>query len=115
MALIYHIARATDWQRALPVGEYRISTVDKTLEQQGFIHASTASQVAGVANAIFAGVPDLVLLLIDEDLVGPEIRYEAPPGGTQRYPHIYGPLGTDAVVGTQPLEPGADGRFHFAG
>jgi uncharacterized protein (DUF952 family) len=115
MAVIYHIARAADWERARPAGEYRMSTVDTTLEQQGFIHASTASQVAGVANRFYAGVPDLVLLEIDEELLGPEIRYEAPPGGTQRYPHIYGPLNTGAVVGTRPLEPGADGRFQFAG
>lgn len=115
MAVIYHIARAADWQRARQAGEYRMSTVDTTLEQQGFIHASTAGQVAGVANAIFAGVPDLVLLEIDDRLVGPEIRYEVPPGGTERYPHIYGPLNTDAVLGTLPLEPDADGRFHFPG
>lgn len=116
MAVIYHIARAADWERARRAGEYRVSTLDRTLEQQGYIHASTASQVAGVANAFYTGVPDLVLLVIDEDRVGPEIRYEAPePGAAEVYPHIYGALNADAVVGAGPLEPDADGRFHFAG
>jgi len=116
MAVIYHIARAADWEHARQAGEYRVSTLDRTLEQQGYIHASTASQVAGVANAVYTGVADLVVLVIDEGLVRPEIRYEAPePAATELFPHIYGPLNADAVVGTRPLEPESDGRFHFAG
>jgi uncharacterized protein (DUF952 family) len=30
------------------------------------------------------------------------------------FPHIYGPLNTDAVVTVRPLAPGPDGQFSFA-
>lgn len=110
--MIYHIATAADWAQALRDGQYTTSTRDRTLAEEGFIHASTAEQVAPVANAFYQGVPDLVVLVIDPGLVGPEIRHESVAGSS--YPHIYGPLNADAVVGTRPLEPGPDGVFTFA-
>ena len=110
--MIYHIATAADWARALRDGRYTTSTRGRTLAEEGFIHASTAGQVAAVANAFYRGVFDLVVLVIDPDRVVPSIRYELVAGSS--YPHIYGPLNTDAVVGTRPLEPGPDGEFTFA-
>ena len=111
--MIYHIATAADWARAQRDGQYATSTRGRTLAEEGFIHASTAGQVAPVANAYYRGVPDLVVLVIDPGRVGPEIRYELVPGSGAPYPHIYGPLNTDAVAGTRPLEPGPDGEFTF--
>lgn len=113
MGLIYHIADTADWQRAQQGGEYRTSTRGQSLEQQGFIHASTADQVAPVANAIYAGAPGLLVLVIDEDRVEPEIVYEPVPGWNTPFPHIYGPLDVDAVVETLPLVPDASGRLTF--
>jgi uncharacterized protein (DUF952 family) len=110
---IYHIATAADWERARRDGRYTMSTRGLTLAEEGFIHASTAAQVALVANAFYQGAPDLLLLVIDPDLVGPEIRYEPVPGQPQPYPHIYGPLNLDAVVETRPFEPDPDGQFTF--
>jgi Protein of unknown function (DUF952) len=45
------------------------------LAEEGFIHASTAAQVTQVANAFYRGEPDLLPLVIDTGLVGPEIRW----------------------------------------
>jgi uncharacterized protein (DUF952 family) len=105
MALIYHLAAAADWERAREEGEYRLSTLGMTLEEVGFIHCSRAGQVAGVAERYYRGQTGLVLLEIDEDLVGPEVRYETAPGTEERFPHIYGPLNTTAVVTAQPFTP----------
>jgi uncharacterized protein (DUF952 family) len=102
VAFIYHIAAAADWERAVREGQYTMSTRGLTLAEQGFIHASTAAQVAQVASAFYQGVPDLLLLVIDTDRVIPEIRYEPVPGQPDPYPHIYGPLNTDAVLETRP-------------
>ena len=113
MAFIYHIAVAADWERAVRDGQYTMSTRGLTLAEQGFIHASTAGQVAPVANAFYRGEPGLLLLVIDPALVGPEIRYEHVPGQADPYPHIYGPLNLDAVVRAQPFGPGSDGQFAF--
>ncbi|MCU1654498.1 MAG: hypothetical protein JWQ60_5647, partial [Pseudonocardia sp.] len=55
MGVIYHIAYRTDWERARRAGQYSVSTRGVSLAEQGFIHASTAAQVAGVANAFYTG------------------------------------------------------------
>ena len=115
VTFIYHIAAAADWERARRDGQYTTSTRGLTLAEQGFIHASTAGQVALVANAFYQDAPDLLLLVIDPGRVAAEIRYEPVPGQARPYPHIYGPLNIDAVVQTRPFEPGPDGQFAFEG
>jgi uncharacterized protein (DUF952 family) len=111
--IIYHIAASADWDQARSDGHYTTSTRGQTLAEQGFIHGSTAEQVAPVANMIYKGEPDLVVLVIDTDRVGPEIRWEDVPGWDAPFPHIYGPLNADAVIGARPLRPGPDGEFSF--
>ena len=113
MSVIYHIAMAADWKQALADGEYTMSTRGLTLAEQGFIHASTASQVAGVANAFYQGAPDLVLLVIDPGKLTAPLRYDEVPGSGEPFPHIYGPLNTGAVIETVPFPPGPDGTFSF--
>jgi uncharacterized protein (DUF952 family) len=114
MTFIYHIATAAAWAQAQRDGQYTRSTLDRTLAQEGFIHASTAAQVTRVANAFYRGVPDLLLLVIDPDRLDAEVRYEPVPGQPQPYPHIYGPLNLGAVVQTRPFRPDPDGQFSFA-
>jgi uncharacterized protein (DUF952 family) len=111
--VIYHIAYAADWTQAQESGRYRMSTRGKTLEQQGFIHASTATQVVTVADANYLGEAGLLVLVIDESRVESAIVYESVPDSDDPFPHIYGPLNVDAVVGTLPFAPGPDGRFAF--
>ncbi|HTX80884.1 MAG TPA: DUF952 domain-containing protein [Streptosporangiaceae bacterium] len=114
MSVIYHIATESDWAQAQADGEYTTSTRGSTLAEQGFIHGSTAGQVAPVANMIYKGLPGLLVLVIDTDRVRPEIRYERVAGWDEPFPHIYGPLNADAVVVTRRLDPGPDGQFTFA-
>jgi uncharacterized protein (DUF952 family) len=111
--LIYHITTASDWAQAQASGEYTLSTRGRTLAEEGFIHCSTTGQVAGVANAVYQGLPDLLVLVIDTDRVVPQIRFDPVPGSDEQFPHIYGPLNTDAVVETRRFEPGPGGRFSF--
>ena len=111
---IYHIATRADWQQALGDGVYTRSSVDRTLAEEGFIHASQESQVARTANKFYRDVPgELLLLVIDTDLVAAEVRYEDVPGAELPFPHIYGPLNTDAVLAAVPLTAGTDGTFAF--
>jgi uncharacterized protein (DUF952 family) len=111
---IYHIAVRADWERALTDGVYTRSSVDKTLAEEGFIHASQESQVARTANKYYRDVPgDLVLLVIDPGRLDAEVRYEDVPGAELPFPHIYGPLNVGAVLAAVPLAPGTDGMFGF--
>jgi len=101
MASIFHVTTADVWDAAVAEGEYRQSTLDRTLEEEGFIHCSTAAQVPGTLRRFYQGIDDLVRLEIDPDQVGAEVRYEGDP---EAFPHIYGPLPVDAVVGVEPIE-----------
>jgi uncharacterized protein (DUF952 family) len=106
MARIFHIALAADWGRAVSAGEYRVSTLGKTLEEGGFLHMSYAAQWAGVLAAYYRDVTEpLVLLEVDPDRVGSPVVVELSPGapeGAEAYPHLYGPLPVDAVVAVHP-------------
>ena len=113
MAIIYHIALACDWELALASGEYTTSTRGVTLAEQGFIHASNARQVAGVANSFYRGAPGLLVLVIDAELLTAPLRYDDVPGSDEPFPHIYGPLNAGAVIATLPFAPGPDGEFTF--
>lgn len=110
---IFHIARRAEWEGC--GGDYRISTLGMTLDDVGFIHCSTAAQVAAVANAFYRGEDDLVVLTIDPGRVGADVRFENTVGGTELFPHVYGSLPAAAVVAVAPLRPGKDGRFEFDG
>jgi uncharacterized protein (DUF952 family) len=66
--------------------------------------------VVRVANARFAGARDLVLVCVAADRLGAPLRYEAgEPGSEELFPHLYGPLATDAVVDVLPFVAGAGG------
>jgi uncharacterized protein (DUF952 family) len=100
---IFHLATERDWRAASESGEYDTSTIGRTLAEEGFIHASRASQVDRVAKAFYADVDEpLVLLQIDPALLGSTVRLERPDGSDQDFPHIYGPIPTDAVVAATP-------------
>ncbi len=112
MGWLYHIATVPDWDQARRDGEYRTSTRGRSLDEEGFIHASTAAQVLPVANAFYRDEQqDLVLLVLDSGRIGAEIRREPVPGQADPFPHIYGPLEVTAVVQAVPLERDPDGSF----
>lgn len=100
---LYHLALAGEWDPEQ--AEYRRSTLGRSLEEEGFVHCSTAEQVQATADGYYRGRPDVVLLTIDRRLVDSEIRVE---GG---FPHVYGPIPTRAVVVASPVPVGADGRL----
>lgn len=108
-SIILHICSSTAWTETKNGnGEFRCPSLDS----EGFIHCSTPDQVVGVANYLFRGQCGLVLLVIDPESVVPSIRYED-AGNGKLYPHIYGPLNVNAVVGVEAFKPSADGTFQL--
>ena len=112
--MIYHLALASDWEAAVEAGEYRVSTLGRTLAQEGFVHASTSSQVRDVADTYYAGVRDqLVLLTIDERRLTVPLLWDAVEGSPEPFPHLYGPLDVSAVVLATPLLRDGTGRLEI--
>ena len=104
---LFHVALAADWEAARQAGDYRVSSLGRTLAEEGFLHASYAHQWPGVLAAYYADVAEpLVLLEIDPDRLAVPVVVEAPTGsqpGAEQFPHVYGPLPVDAVVAVTPL------------
>lgn len=80
-----------------------------SLQAEGFVHCSTREQLLATAERYFAGVDGLRVLELDPSRLASELKYEESTGG-ELFPHIYGPINADAVVGEAVLER-RDGRF----
>ena len=91
---IYHITKKETWTEAKAKNIYDFCT----LKTSGFIHASTKDQYQNIADSKFKDEKDLVLLKIDPTRLDEKIVYENLEGGSELYPHIYGPLKINAVV-----------------
>ena len=99
---IYHLALRDEWNEAVERNEpYRRSTLGRSLDDEGFIHCSFAHQVEMIADLVYRG-RDVVLLTIDPSRVQAEVRVENLDGGEDLFPHVYGALPLDAVIGVDP-------------
>ncbi len=107
---IYHMCRRSEWEAAQASGVYAGSSQDAA---DGFIHFSTAAQVALSAARHRAGQTDLVLLTVDAAVLGGALRWEPSRKGAL-FPHLYGPLPLAAVLAVDDLPLGDDGRHVFA-
>jgi uncharacterized protein (DUF952 family) len=94
MSRIYHITSANEAREAQRTGLYE----PQAFGREGFIHCSYARQVNAVANRIFRGRPDLVLLEIDPAQLGCRVVDENLEGGSELYPHVYGRIRMTAVL-----------------
>lgn len=109
MATIYKICPQELWREAEAGNSFKGAPIDKA---DGFIHFSTAEQVKETAAKHFAGQSDLVLVAIDETLLGPELRYEVSRGGAL-FPHLYAEMGLNAVIWVKPLPLDDSGQHLF--
>jgi uncharacterized protein (DUF952 family) len=106
MTTIYKICETPQWAQAERNGAFRGSAVDLA---DGYIHFSTAAQVAGTAAKHFAGMSDLVLVAAGAEDLGGGLKWETSRGGAL-FPHLYGPLPLAAVRWVQALLLDDDGR-----
>lgn len=105
-ATIYKICDTALWREAERAGVFAGAPVDRA---DGYIHFSTAGQVAETAARHFAGQADLVLVAVDAAALGLALRHEPSRGGAL-FPHLYGTLPLSAVRWVKPLPLGADGH-----
>jgi uncharacterized protein (DUF952 family) len=108
-ATIYKICPQGLWREAQECGVFRGAAIDL---KDGFIHFSTAEQVAETAARHFAGAGDLLLIAVDAEALGGALRWEPSRGGAL-FPHLYGALPLAAVRWAKPLPLGSDGRHAF--
>ncbi len=105
--LIYKILRRAEWVTFRDTGETTGAPIDVT---DGYIHFSTAAQVAETVAKHFAGESDLVLLAVEADKLGRSLKWEASRGGAL-FPHLYRTLLAADVVWDKSLPLGATGHI----
>ncbi|MCP4329210.1 MAG: DUF952 domain-containing protein [Alphaproteobacteria bacterium] len=108
-SLIYHMCRRDEWDAACGTGVYRGSSQD---EADGFIHFSTADQIAASAAKHRAGQSGLVLIEVDASRLGDALRWEPARDGAL-FPHLYGVLAVDSVTAVRDLPVDREGRHLF--
>ena len=107
--MIYHLAKIAAWEAARKDASYRGTDADRA---DGFLHFSTAAQIAESARKHRAGETDLILLAVDETTLGDELVWEESRGG-KLFPHIYGDVALESVVSATPLPLGPTGEHVF--
>ncbi len=97
------------WDQAVEDGFYKGSDDDLA---DGFIHFSTAQQVAESAARHRAGVAGLLLIGVAPETLGDALKWEPSRGG-QLFPHVYGgfQVALASLVEELPLD--ENGRHVF--
>ena len=97
--LIYHIVLPDAWA-AFDTDLYR----HKSLETEGFIHCSFANQLDAVIERYYSREERLTVLEIETERLMSRMLKE-PSTNSEIYPHIYGPVNRDAIVGVEWRKP----------
>jgi uncharacterized protein (DUF952 family) len=105
--LVFKILRRPEWDALRAAGQTAGSPDDL---RDGFVHLSTAAQVAGTAARHFAGESDLVLVAVDADRLGTSLRWEPSRGGAL-FPHLFRELRMADVVWDKSMPLGASGHI----
>ncbi len=105
--LIYKVFRRPEWTAFRDAGETFGAPIDL---HDGYVHFSTAAQVAETVAKYFAGESDLVLLALESDKLGPALKWEPSRGGAL-FPHLYRKLTAADVLWDKSLPLGATGHI----
>ena len=95
---IYHIVLPETWELIKDQSTYSAESLDT----EGFIHCSYDHQLGGVLQRYYKDAGSVVVLKIDVAKLTSKLVSEPSTGG-EAYPHIYGPINMDAVVGNEEL------------
>ena len=103
---IYKIATEASFAPARGGADYAGMPIDA---KDGYIHFSSAGQLAETLRLHFAGQSGLVLLAVRSADLGDNLVWEASRGGAL-FPHFYGgPMPVSAIAWEAPLSVDTDG------
>ena len=102
----FHLVPAQIWAATDPDGRYAAAS----LVSEGFIHCTDGVDALGQTfDRFYAPDPRAFMALtIDLDALDVPWRYDIP---ASPYPHIYGSIAHDAIIGVSRVDRDAQGRF----
>ncbi len=106
---IYHIVLPEIWEKFKDEKFYEADS----LKVEGFIHCSFAGQLETVLRRYYKDAVEVLILEIEPKKITSKLVNEPSTGG-EIYPHIYGEINTDAIVGIEEksLKPQIDTDKH---
>ena len=105
--LVFKIFRRPEWDAFRAAGHTAGAPVDLA---DGYIHFSTAPQLAMTAAKHFADESDLVLVAVEANRLGDALKWEVSRGNAL-FPHLYRALQIDDVLWDKSLPLGATGHI----
>ena len=105
-SLIYKVVARDVWESARKTGVFKGVSIDL---QDGYIHFSTRAQVRETVAKHFAGQTDLLIVAVEAESLGEQIKWEPSRGG-DLFPHLYDYLHFSSVVWEEDLPLGEAGH-----
>lgn len=96
---IFHIVIPEVWNSYSGVDFYKA----ESLKSEGFIHCSFENQLDAVLERYYKGVRPVLILEIDSDRLISNYVEESSTNN-EIYPHIYGAINRDAIIGITEKE-----------
>ncbi len=105
--MILHLTPVDYYSSFAPGAPY----VPRDFEREGFIHCTKGGEMMlQIANKFYRESPGAYqVLILDESKIAAPLKWEM--SGSMLFPHIYGPLNRDAVIGVVAMRRAADGAF----
>lgn len=91
---IYHVISQIDWDK---ISETEFYNPD-SLTSEGFIHFSFMEQIPGVIERYYKDQTNLLVIKVEVNKLKSNLLVEKVPG-TGSFPHLYGMLNLDSVIG----------------
>ncbi|HRA46718.1 MAG TPA: DUF952 domain-containing protein [Thermomicrobiales bacterium] len=103
---MFHLVTREDWSQQSGQAEY----LPAAFTNDGFIHCTDGEEnVIAVGNRYYTADPrSYICLVLDPVLIKAPVKYEDP---ARIYPHIYGPLNLNAVIGYRVVVRDDEGVF----
>ncbi len=95
---IYHVITREDWESVAESQVY----APESLMKEGFIHFSLKEQISGVIDRFYRNQKGLLVLKVKLNKIKSRIEFE-PVSDIGIFPHLYGKLNLDSVVGVFPI------------
>ena len=97
--LIFHIAHSKD----IVTNDSNAAYQCESLTSEGFIHCCDKHQLLGVVSRYYQEIDDVFLLVLDVEELEPALIHENTMGGSELFPHVYGPINRSAILETIPF------------
>lgn len=106
MSLVYKILAEREWDNT---GDFYFGSDHD--QRDGFLHFSTASQLAETLRRYYCDADNLILVAVEEASLAPALKWEYSQSRGEAFPHLFAPLARGTAKWARPIGRDAKGGF----